>query len=125
MISVSQSGDFKNISKFLNSMKKRDAMSVLHKYGKRGVEMLSAATPVDTGLTADSWDYEVSNKNGRYAIYWTNSNVNEGVHIAILLQYDHATGRGGFVEGIDYINPVTAKIFSDMAEELWREVVNS
>lgn len=106
-------------------MKKRDVMALLHKYGKQGVELLSEETPYDSGETADSWDYEISAKDGQYNIYWTNSNVNDGVHIAILLQYDHATGTGGFVEGIDYINPALKQVFEEMASELWKGVVNA
>lgn len=125
MITIEHSGNFDNITRFLNKMKKRDAMSVLNKYGKRGVELLRDATPVDTGETADSWSYEIVNEDGRYRLYWNNDNVNDGVHIAIILQYGHATKNGGYVEGIDYINPVMKEIFEDMAEELWREVVDA
>ena len=106
-------------------MKNRDAMTVLRKYGKRGVELLRDATPMDTGETADSWDYEVAKENGRYILYWTNSNERDGVYIAIILQYGHATKNGGYVQGTDYINPVLEEVFTDMAEELWKEVVNA
>lgn len=106
-------------------MKTRDATSILNKYGKRGVELLRDATPMDTGETADSWDYEVVKENGRYRIYWTNSNEHDGVYIAIILQYGHATKNGGYVQGTDYINPVLEEVFTDMAEELWKEVVNA
>jgi hypothetical protein len=125
MITVEHSGNFENITRFLNKMTKRDAMSILHKYGKRGVDLLRDATPIDTGTTANSWSYEVVNDNGQYKIYWNNDNENNGVHIAIILQYGHATKNGGYVEGIDYINPVMKEVFEDMAEELWREVVDA
>jgi hypothetical protein len=125
MITVEHSGNFENITRFLNKMTKRDAMSILHKYGKRGVDLLRDATPSDTGTTANSWSYEVVNDNGQYKIYWNNDNENNGVHIAIILQYGHATKNGGYVEGIDYINPVMKEVFEDMAEELWREVVDA
>lgn len=125
MINFEHSGNFDNITRFLESMSKRDAMSILRKYGKIGVELLRENTPVDTGKTADSWDYEISNENGRYRLYWTNSNEQDGVHIAIILQYGHGTKNGGYVEGIDYINPVLEEVFTDMAEELWKEVVNA
>lgn len=125
MINFQHSGNFDNITRFLEQMSKRDAMSILNKYGKRGVELLRAATPVDTGETADSWGYEAVRENDRYKIYWTNSNIQDGVSIAIILQYGHATKNGGYVEGIDYINPVLEEVFEDMAEELWKEVVNA
>lgn len=125
MISISHSGNFDNITRFLEKMSKRDAMSILHKYGKKGIELLRESTPMDTGETANSWGYEVVNENGRYRIYWTNDNVHDGVYIAIILQYGHATKNGGYVEGIDYINPALEEVFNEMAEELWKEVVNA
>lgn len=125
MINFQHSGNFDNITRFLEKMSKRDAMSILNKYGKRGVELLRTATPVDTGETADSWSYEAVRENDRYKIYWTNDNIHDGVPIAIILQYGHATKNGGYVEGIDYINPVLEEVFTDMAEELWKEVVDA
>lgn len=125
MINISHSGNFDNITRFLEKMSKRDAMSILHKYGKKGIELLRESTPMDTGETANSWGYEVVNENGRYRIYWTNDNVHDGVYIAIILQYGHATKNGGYVEGIDYINPALEEVFNEMAEELWKEVVNA
>ena len=125
MISVKTTGDFAKITKFLNSMRKRDAKAVLNKYGERGVELLRNATPVKTGKTASSWRYEINVSKGRYSINWLNDNVNNGVNIAIILQYGHGTRNGGYVAGKDYINPVMQQIFSEMAEELWREVVQA
>ena len=125
MISVTAKGDFSNITKFLNKMSKRDARSILNKYGERGVELLRSATPVETGKTASSWRYDIQLSGGDYEIHWSNDNVNNGVNIAILLQYDHGTRQGGYVKGIDYINPVLKKIFEEMADELWREVVQA
>lgn len=125
MISVITKGDFSNITKFLNKMSKRDARAVLNKYGERGVELLRSATPVKTGKTASSWRYEITSSGGDYEIYWLNDNVNNGVNIAILLQYGHGTRQGGYVVGTDYINPVLQKIFEEMADELWREVVQA
>lgn len=123
MISVKTTGDFNNITRFLNAMNKRDARSILNKYGARGVELLEKATPIKTGKTASSWRYEIHYSNGKYELVWLNDNVNNGVNIAIILQYGHGTRNGGYVTGIDYINPVIRSVFEEMAEELWREVV--
>ena len=125
MISVTTTGDFANITKFLNKMSKRDVRSILNRYGKRGVDLLQEATPIKTGKTASSWRYEISSSGGDYEIHWLNDNVNNGVNIAIILQYGHGTRRGGYVAGIDYINPVLQQVFEEMAEELWREVVQA
>lgn len=125
LIKIEQSGNFDNITRFLETMKKRDVMSVLNRYGQIGVDRLREATPVDSGKTAESWGYEIVANNSQYRLYWTNTNENNGVHIAIILQYGHGTKNGGFVEGTDYINPVLEEIFKTMAEELWKEVVNA
>jgi len=125
MISAKASGDFSKITKFLNTMRKKDAKAVLKKYGERGVELLRNATPVKTGKTASSWRYEINVSKGRYSINWLNDNIHNGVNIAIILQYGHGTRNGGYVAGKDYINPVMQQIFSEMAEELWREVVQA
>jgi hypothetical protein len=89
---------------------------------KKGVEALVSATPVDSGVTATSWSYDIVNKNGSIIINFNNSNINDGVPIAIIIQYGHATGNGGLVEGRDYINPAIQPIFDEMVKELWREV---
>ena len=94
----------------------------LEKYAKRGLEALQSNTPVDTGLTRDSWGYEISFTNSYVSIIWTNTNVVDGVPIAIILQYGHATGTGGYVQGRDYINPAIQPIFDEMAEDIWKEV---
>ena len=106
-------------------MSKRDARAVLNKYGERGVELLRSATPIKTGKTASSWRYEITSSGGDYEIHWLNDNVNNRVNIAILLQYGHGTRQGSYVAGTDYINPVLQKIFEEMADELWREVVQA
>lgn len=95
---------------------------VAEKYANEGVNALSSATPVDTGLTAKSWDYEISNTDTSTTIYWKNSNVVNGVPIAVLIQYGHGTKNGGYVEGIDYINPALRPIFEKMAQDAWKEV---
>lgn len=122
MIKIRHRGDFKNTERFFNKNKKINIVSILEKYGQAGVAALSSATPVDTGLTANSWDYEISQKDGRISIYWTNSNVNKGVQIAVILQYGHGTNNGGYVRGIDYINPALGPIFDSIAENAWKEV---
>lgn len=125
MITITQKGDFKKTYDFLNKMKQRKVDAILNKYGKRGVELLAASTPTDSGTTAKSWNYEIKTDRDRYEIIWTNSNVNKGVNIAMILQYGHGTRQGGYVQGRDYINPVTQQVFDEMANELWGEVIRS
>lgn len=125
MIKVESTGSFDKTEKFLYEMQKADALSILHQYGKEGVNALSTATPVDTGLTADSWGYEVVHKNGRYSIIWSNTNVHSGAPVAVLIQYGHATGTGGWVEGTDYINPSLQPLFDKIAENVWKRVKNA
>lgn len=122
MITFRHKGDLSKTLGFLERAKGAPKLSILDKYGRMGVESLSAATPVDTGLTASSWYYQVENKNGRVRLAFNNSNIQNGVPIAIILQYGHATGNGGWVEGLDYINPALKPIFEKLTEELWHEV---
>lgn len=123
MISFKQSGNFKYIENFLRRMAEIKAMPNLDKYGRQGVAALSSATPVDSGKTAESWDYEIEEKNGSVTITWTNSNINNRVPIALILQYGHGTRNGGYVRGIDYINPALKPIFDKIADSAWEEVV--
>lgn len=125
MIRFEQKGDFKKTTSFLQSMKERRFLDKLDRYGKEGVVALSSATPVKTGKTAASWDYEIKKTENSYSIIWKNSNVNNGVLIAVLIQYGHGTGWGGYVQGRDYINPAMRPIFDNIAESAWREVENS
>ncbi len=125
MIYVKHSGNFDNISKFLNTMKKRDVRRILKKHGQKGVELLQQATPKHTGKTAASWSYEISMTKGHYEIFWLNNNINNGVNIALIIQYGHGTRQGAYVRGIDYINPAIEQLFKEMAEDLWKEVVDS
>lgn len=125
MIRFRHKGDFEKTSRFLKKAEKREYLKCLERYGLKGVEALSNATPVDSGITSSSWDYEVIRGNGYVEICWTNSNVNKGVNIAVILQYGHGTRHGGYVEGIDYINPAMRPIFEAIAEEAWKEVVSS
>lgn len=96
--------------------------NILDKYGKQGVSALSSATPVDSGLTANSWTYEIENKGDQVTIFWGNTNVNKGVNIAVILQYGHGTRNGGYVAGRDYINPAIRPVFDAIANEAWKEV---
>lgn len=122
IIQFKQKGDFSKTESFLKKLRKLDLDSVLEKYGKLGVDALSKATPVDSGKTADSWDYKIEKGKGVVTITWTNSNVNNGVPIALLIQYGHGTGTGGYVQGRDYIKPAIRPIFDELADALWEEV---
>lgn len=123
MIAFSQKGDFKIATKYFNQIKDIvDKEMALKKYGEQGVEALRNATPKDTGKTADSWYYVIERDGDKVRIKFENSNNNDGTPIAILLQYGHATGGGGYVEGRDYINPVVRPIFDQIANEAWKEV---
>lgn len=124
-ITFHQKGDFKKIDAFFKIASRGAFFNPLKKYGKMGVEALKAATPVDTGNTANSWSYEIEARKDSYSITWTNSNINDGVPIAIILQYGHGTRNGGYVQGIDYINPALKPIFDAIAEEAWKEVEKS
>lgn len=97
---------------------------ILDKYGRLGVEYLSSNTPKRSGKTAASWDYDIEERNGDYTIVWTNSNTNQQVNIALILQYGHGTGTGGYVRGIDYINPAMKPIFDNIADDAWKEVTS-
>lgn len=122
MITFRHKGNFSKTSGFLEKAKKLAFLRELDKYGRAGVDALSSATPVDTGKTAGSWYYEITNNNGSVAISFLNSNINKGVSIAIILQYGHGTGTGGWVEGRDYINPAIRPIFDRLANDAWEEV---
>lgn len=123
IISVTQKGNFKKTDRFLSGLIGLHYRKKLDRYGRRGVEALRDATPKDSGETAESWSYEIVEETGRTAIYWRNSHVVNGTNIAVILQFGHATRNGGFVEGVDYINPAIRPIFEDMAREAWKEVV--
>ena len=125
LIRITSKGDFNNTFRFLKKMSNFKVNKILEKYGAMGVSALAAATPVDSGLTADSWGYEISVEKEGATIHWTNTNQNNGVYIAVILQYGHGTGTGGYVQGRDYINPAIRPVFDKIAEEAWMEVVNS
>ena len=122
MITFRHQGDFSNTTRFLEKVKGAVKLSDLDKYGREGVNALASATPVDSGLTAKSWYYTIKNKNGSVTITFNNSNIQNGVPIAIILQYGHGTRNGGWVQGRDYINPAIQPIFDKIANNAWREV---
>ena len=122
MIKFSQKGDFSKLTSFLEKAKEVVKLGDLDKYGKAGVEALSSATPIESGLTASSWYYKIENKDGKVSINFYNSNIQNGVPIAIILQYGHGTGTGGWVEGRDYINPAIQPIFDKIVNDAWKEV---
>ena len=122
MISFKHTGDFSKLTSFLEKAKGAVRMGNLDRYGQEGVAALAAATPVDSGLTANSWYYEIEHKNGSATINFCNSNIQNGVPIAIIIQYGHGTGNGGWVQGRDYINPAIQPVFDKIAESAWKEV---
>ena len=122
MISFRQKGDFSKLTKFLERAKETVHLGDLNKYGRQGVAALASATPIDSGETASSWYYEIENTKGSATITFYNSNVQNGVPIAIILQYGHGTRNGGWVEGRDYINPAIQPIFDQIVDDAWREV---
>ena len=122
MIQCRVKGNFKNTNNFLQKLLKLDFESNLKKYAEEGVQALSSATPKCTGKTAASWDYEIVKEKNRISIFWTNSNMNEGVPVAVILEYGHGTGWGGYVQGRHYISPAIQPVFDRIANEAWKEV---
>lgn len=122
MISFEQKGDFSKLTSFLNNLKGVFGLSDLDKYGKRGVDALASATPYDTGNTAGAWYYKINREGNSVSIEFCNRNINQGVPIAIILQYGHGTGTGGWIEGRDYINPTIQPIFDEILNDVWKEV---
>lgn len=125
MISISHKGDFKKTQSFLEKIKDGDIFNKLDHYGQMGVEALAAATPIDSGKTASSWTYKIVKSKQTVSIQWSNTNINKGVPIAIILQYGHATGTGGYVQGRDYINPALKPIFDEIEENVWKEMTRN
>ena len=122
MISFRHKGDFSKLTRFIERAKEVVHLGCLDKYGREGVAALASATPVDTGLTADSWYYKITNDGQSAKVTFYNSNIQNGVPIAIILQYGHGTRNGGWVQGRDYVNPAVQPIFDKLANEAWREV---
>lgn len=125
MISFTQKGDFKNTEKFLRKMSSFDFSNTLKNVAQEGVRALAAATPVDSGLAADSWGYLIERSRSSFSITWTNSDIESGFPVALMIQYGHGTGTGGYVQGRDYINPAMRPIFDQIIERLWTEVTTA
>lgn len=122
MIKVTTRGSFRNSEQFFGRMKVRQQFIGLEKYGPIGVTALAAATPVDSSDTANSWYYEIIKRPGYFSLQWLNSNMEDRISIAAIIQYGHATGNGGYVQGLDYINPAMRPIFEQIAADMWKEV---
>lgn len=124
MISFRQKGDFSKLTKYYESLKKVAHINDLDKYGRQGVAALASATPKDTGLTANSWEYKIEQNKGKVSISFYNTNIQNGVPIAVILQYGHGTRNGGWVQGRDYINPAIQPIFDEIVKSAWKEVTS-
>ena len=125
MISFRHKGDFSKLTSFLENSREAVKVGDLDRYGREGVAALASATPVDSGLTASSWYYKIERGNGSVAISFHNKNIQNGVPIAVILQYGHGTKNGGWVEGRDYINPAIRPIFDEIVNKVWKEVTKS
>lgn len=123
VISFKHKGDFKKTDEFFSKALNADYVSILDLYGKAGVDALRAATPKDTGITAESWGYVVEHKKGKWQITFTNDNIQNGVNIAIILNYGHGTANGAYVAGRNYIDPAIQPIFDKIADDVWKEVI--
>lgn len=125
MISITSKGDYKKTLDFLNRSRRGDVFPDLNSYGRIGVNALRRVTPVDTGLTASSWDYRIIKGKHGPTIEWFNTNGKNGTSVAILIQYGHATGTGGYVIGKNYINPAMHPLFDTIANDVWKAVMKS
>lgn len=122
MFRIRHHGDFKNTEKLFENARRMRIKSILEEHGRRGVFALAAATPKDSGITSNSWNYEIKIERGNFSLTWTNSNENDGVPIAILIQYGHATKEGGYVQGRDFVNPAIKPIFDAISDSIFMEV---
>lgn len=122
LIKVNHKGNFNNTERFFNRVLKRGYMNILEQYGAMGVEALAAATPSKSGETAASWDFGIERGSGKVTLYWTNSHENQGVNIAVLLIYGHGLQNGGYVQGMNFVDPALQPVFDQIADECWREV---
>lgn len=125
MIKINTRGSFRRTEQFLTKMSSSERYSTLSSAAQRGLNALAKATPVDSGVTADSWSYDIKTTPRSTTITWSNSNVVDNVPVVILLQYGHATGTGGFVEGENFINPAIRPVFNKISDDVWKAVVNS
>ena len=124
MITFKHTGDFSKLNDFLEKSKESIKLGKLDKFGREGVAALSAATPIDSGLTADSWYYEITRNTNYISITFNNSNNTNNIPIIVMLQYGHGTGTGGWVEGRDFINPAIQPVFDRIADHAWKEVTS-
>ena len=124
-LKISSRGNFSKTEKFLTKMSRAEMYQALDRYGDEGVRALAKATPVESGITADSWGYKVVRSKSRPGIVWTNSHEVDGVNIAIILQYGHGTGTGGYVQGQDYINPAIKPVMDKIADKVWKVVTSA
>lgn len=122
MFKVHHIGDFSSTERWFNRVLRKDYMNIIADYAKRGIEALREATPEDSGKTAESWNYEIVSGKDRTTLYFTNDNIENGVNVAILLIYGHATRNGAYVEGVDFVTPALRPIFRELADKIWREV---
>lgn len=122
MFKVHHIGDFSSTERWFNRVLRKDYMNIIADYAKRGIEALREATPEDSGKTAESWNYEIVSGKDRTTLYFTNDNIENGVNVAILLIYGHATRNGAYVEGVDFVTPALRPIFQELADKIWREV---
>lgn len=122
MISVTSSSSSDNVLGYLRRAAKETTIGNLDAYGERGVQALRAATPKESDETANAWEYRVVRQSGKIQIEWYNTHVEDGANIAILIQYGHGTGTGGWVEGRDYINPAMKPVFDQIAKDILKEV---
>lgn len=120
---IKHRGSFKKTTKFLHNILRFDYKTILNRYGKQGVQALADATPKDSGKTAEAWKFDIEESSNGVSIVWSNENINDGVNIAVILQYGHGTGTGGYVAGRDYINPALQPIFDEMAKTVWKELI--
>ena len=126
MLQITTSGSFANTDKFLSRMSKGDIFKSLGLYAQQGVDALKSATPVESGITADSWSYEIQNNGRDFTIFWTNDHLDdEGTPIVIMLDLGHGTGTGGYVQGRHFIDPAIRPIFDQIANSVWKEVTSS
>ncbi len=125
MVSVSASGSFDKTAAWLRKIEKLDVGKILESQAQKGVRALSSATPMDSGLAANSWGYQIERSSNSAKITWTNSDVETGYPVAVMIQYGHGTGTGGFVQGVDYINPAMRPIFDEIANTVWKAVTSA
>lgn len=123
MITVKHKGNFNHIERFFNFVLKRDYLNIVDDYAKKGLDALRNATPTESGETAAKWDYNIVSKDGITTLTFTNDHMNDGVNVAVLLIYGHGTRNGGYVEGIDFVSPALAPIFYELADSMWKEVL--